>query len=253
MNQIVSLTGATSGIGQATAYHFASKGYDVILAGRRVERLNETAAEIQNKYKVNTLALELDVRDRQAVSDSLNHLEEKWAEISILVNNAGLASGFDFIQDGHIDDWDQMIDTNIKGLLYISKAVIPGMIRRGKGHIINIGSTAGKEVYAKGNVYCASKHAVDAITKGMRIDLLGTGIKVTQIAPGAAETEFSLVRFHGDAEQAKKVYKGFQPMTPEDIAEVIFYTTTLPEHLCINDLVLTSVAQANSFYIHREA
>ncbi|HAQ37086.1 MAG TPA: NAD(P)-dependent oxidoreductase [Saprospirales bacterium] len=253
MNQIVFLTGATSGIGQATAYHFASKGYDVILAGRRVERLNETAAEIQNKYKVNTLALELDVRDRQAVSDSLNHLEEKWAEISILVNNAGLASGFDFIQDGHIDDWDQMIDTNIKGLLYISKAVIPGMIRRGKGHIINIGSTAGKEVYAKGNVYCASKHAVDAITKGMRIDLLGTGIKVTQIAPGAAETEFSLVRFHGDAEQAKKVYKGFQPMTPEDIAEVIFYTTTLPEHLCINDLVLTSVAQANSFYIHREA
>lgn len=253
MNKIVFVTGATSGIGQATAHRFASNGYDIILAGRRTDRLNETAIEIQNKYKVNTLALELDVRDRQAVTESVSQLEDKWAEINILVNNAGLASGLDFIQDGNLDDWDQMIDTNVKGLLYVSKAVIPGMIRRGKGHIINIGSTAGKEVYTKGNVYCASKHAVDAITKGMRIDLLGTGIKVTQIAPGAAETEFSLVRFHGNAEQAKKVYQGFQPMTPDDIAEVIFYTTTLPEHLCINDLVLTSVAQANSFYIHREA
>jgi len=253
MNKIVFVTGATSGIGQATAHRFASNGYNIILAGRRSDRLNETAVEIQNKYKVNTLALELDVRDRQAVMESVSQLEDKWAEINILVNNAGLASGLDFIQDGNLDDWDQMIDTNVKGLLYISKAVIPGMIRRGKGHIINIGSTAGKEVYTKGNVYCASKHAVDAITKGMRIDLLGTGIKVTQIAPGAAETEFSLVRFHGNAEQAKKVYQGFQPMTPDDIAEVIFYTTTLPEHLCINDLVLTSVAQANSFYIHREA
>ncbi len=252
MNKIVLVTGATSGIGRATAYRFASNGFDIILAGRRKDRLDDISLDIQEKFNVKTLILELDVRNRAAVDSTLSQLAPEWQKIDILVNNAGLASGLDTIQEGSIDDWDKMIDTNVKGLLYVSKAVIPMMIKHGKGHIINIGSTAGKEVYLKGNVYCASKHAVDAITKGMRIDLLGTGIKVTQIAPGAAETEFSLVRFHGDAEKAKKVYEGYQPMTPEDIAEIIFYTTTLPDHLCINDLVLTSVAQANSFYIHRE-
>lgn len=252
MNKIVLVTGATSGIGRATAYRFASNGFDIILAGRRKDRLDDISLDIQEKFNVKTLILELDVRNRAAVDSTLSQLAPEWQKIDILVNNAGLASGLDTIQEGSIDDWDKMIDTNVKGLLYVSKAVIPMMIKHGKGHIINIGSTAGKEVYLKGNVYCASKHAADAITKGMRIDLLGTGIKVTQIAPGAAETEFSLVRFHGDAEKAKKVYEGYQPMTPEDIAEIIFYTTTLPDHLCINDLVLTSVAQANSFYIHRE-
>lgn len=252
MEKIVLVTGATSGIGRATAERFASGGNHIILTGRRPERLHEVSDKIERKYNVRTLALDLDVRDKKAVDSAFSQLTKDWQSIDILVNNAGLASGLDFVQDGDTDDWDKMIDTNVKGLLYVSRAIIPGMILRGKGHIINIGSTAGKEVYTKGNVYCASKHAVDAISKGMRIDLLGKGIKVTQIAPGAAETEFSLVRFHGDAEKAKKVYEGFQPMTPEDIAEVIFYTTTLPDHLCINDIVLTSLAQANSFYIHRE-
>jgi 3-hydroxy acid dehydrogenase / malonic semialdehyde reductase len=252
MEKIVLVTGATSGIGRATAERFASAGNHIILTGRRPERLTEVSEKIEKKYQVRTLPLLLDVRDRKAVESAFSQLTEEWQHIDILINNAGLASGLDFIQDGDADDWDKMIDTNVKGLLYVSRAIIPGMILRGKGHIINIGSTAGKEVYTKGNVYCASKHAVDAITKSMRIDLLGKGIKVTQIAPGAAETEFSLVRFHGDAEKAKKVYDGFQPMTPEDIAEILYFTTTLPDHLCINDLVLTSLAQANSFYIHRE-
>jgi NADP-dependent 3-hydroxy acid dehydrogenase YdfG len=179
-------------------------------------------------------------------------MPKKWKKIDVLVNNAGLASGLDLIQDADPDDFDKMIDTNVKGLLYISKGVIPGMVKRKSGHIINIGSTAGKEVYAKGNVYCASKHAVDAITKGMRIDLLGKGIKVTQIAPGAAETEFSEVRFHGDRKRAKAAYNGYQPMVADDIAQLVHFATTLPPHLCINDLVVTSLAQANSFYIDRK-
>jgi NADP-dependent 3-hydroxy acid dehydrogenase YdfG len=252
MKKIICITGASAGFGKATAEIFAKNGHDLIIAARRKEKINTLADELTQKYKVNILPIELDVRNKSAVKNAFNNLPENWKKIDVLINNAGLASGLDKIQDGNIDDWEKMLDTNVKGLLYVSNQVIPLMIAQKKGHIINIGSTAGKEVYQKGNVYCASKHAVDALTKGMRIDLLEHGIKVTQIAPGAAETEFSEVRFYGDIEKAKNVYQGFKPMTAEDIAGIIYYTTTLPEHLCINDLVVTSLAQANSVYIHKE-
>ncbi|GAB4257708.1 MAG: hypothetical protein Kow0079_14890 [Vicingaceae bacterium] len=245
------ITGATSGFGKATALKFAVNGYQVIITGRRSERLKSLSQAIEN-IGSKAYALNFDVRDRKAVNEAINSLPETWKSIDVLVNNAGLASGFDKFDEADIDDFERMIDTNVKGLIYVSKAVIPLMIKNKNGHIINIGSTAGKEVYEKGNVYCATKHAVDALNKAMRIDLLDHGIKVTQIAPGAAETEFSLVRFHGNEEQAKNVYKGYQPMLAEDIANIIFYTTTLPPHLCINDLVVTSLAQANSFYIKRD-
>lgn len=252
MKRTALITGATSGIGRACAKIFAEKDYHLIITGRREERLKELTIELVNEYGTQVLPLTFDVRKKAEVEKALNHLVEPWTTVDVLVNNAGLASGLDLIQDGDIEDWDKMIDTNVKGLLYVSKSVIPGMVDRGMGHIINIGSTAGKEVYSRGNVYCASKHAVDAITKGMRIDLLGTGIKVTQVAPGAAETEFSEVRFHGNKEKAKKVYEGYQPMTAEDIAGLVYYVTTLAPHLCINDLVVTALEQANSFYINRK-
>lgn len=252
MEKTALITGATAGFGKAIALRFASEGYRVIITGRRSDRLDDLKQEITERFNTACLTLNFDVRDRQKTLEVLNDLPTAWQNIDVLVNNAGLASGLSHVQDGDLDDWDKMIDTNVKGLLYVSKAILPGMVERGSGHVINIGSTAGKEVYENGNVYCASKHAVDAITKGMRIDLLGTGVKVTQIAPGAAETEFSEVRFHGDKQRAKDVYKGYQPMTAEDIAEVTYYATTLPPHLCINDMVLTSVSQANSFYIHRK-
>lgn len=252
MKKIICITGASAGFGKATVEIFAQNGHDLIIAARRKDKIKSIANELIQKYKVNVLPIELDVRNQSAVKNAFDNLPENWKKIDVLINNAGLASGLDKIQDGNIDDWEKMLDTNVKGLLYVSKEVIPLMIAQKKGHIINIGSTAGKEVYQKGNVYCASKHAVDALTKGMRIDLLEHGIKVTQIAPGAAETEFSEVRFYGDKEKAKNVYQGFKPMSAEDVAEIIYYTTTLPEHLCINDLVVTSLAQANSVYIHRE-
>jgi 3-hydroxy acid dehydrogenase/malonic semialdehyde reductase len=253
MNKTVLVTGATSGFGRAIALKFAKNGYNTIITGRREERLLELKNEIESS--TNSLAhhLTFDVRNNQEVKNAIVSLPENWRFINVLVNNAGLASGLDKIQDGDSEDWDKMIDTNVKGLLYVSKAVIPLLESTGNGHIINIGSTAGKEVYERGNVYCASKHAVDAISKGMRIDLLEKGIKVTQIAPGAAETEFSQVRFHGDKEKARNAYNGYQPMSAEDIAEVTYYTTTLPPHLCINDLVMTSLAQASSHYIHRKS
>ncbi len=252
MNKIVLVTGATSGFGEAIAKKFAENSYDVIITGRRTERLSALKAELEKNPNCNAYELTFDVRDKTSTNDSIQSLPENWKNIDILVNNAGLASGLDRIQDGNEDDWDKMIDTNVKGLLYVSKAVIPLMTKRKSGHVINIGSTAGKEVYERGNVYCASKHAVNAISKGMRIDLLGTGIKVTQICPGAAETEFSVVRFHGDTERAKAAYNGYKPMNAKDIAEVVFYTTTLPPHLVINDLVMTSISQANSFYTLRK-
>ena len=252
MNKIVLITGATAGFGEACARLFAEKGDNIIITGRRKERLEKLSGELEETFGIKTLALVFDVRQQKEVESALTNLPDVWKNIDILVNNAGLASGFDHIQDGSIDDWDKMIDTNVKGLLYVSKAIIPSMVERASGHVINIGSTAGKEVYMKGNVYCASKHAVDAITKGMRMDLLGTGIKVTQVAPGAAETEFSEVRFHGDKDKAKSVYEGYKPMTGKDIAEVVYYVTTLPDHLCINDLVVTAISQANSFYIDRK-
>lgn len=252
MNKTVLITGATAGFGEATARLFAQNKYNVIVTGRRGERLDKLKQELESEFQVQVLTLCFDVRKREDVAKQLESLPKEFSDIDVLVNNAGLASGLNHLQDGDLDDWDKMIDTNVKGLLYVSKAIIPGMISRKAGHIINIGSTAGKEVYENGNVYCASKHAVDAISKGMRIDLLGTGIKVTQIAPGAAETEFSEVRFHGDKERAKNAYNGYQPMTAEDIAGLVYYATTLPPHLCINDLVVTSISQANSFYINRE-
>jgi len=251
MSKTVLVTGATSGFGEAIARIFAAAGDRVIITGRRTDRLTKLKNDL-TKEGAEVFALTFDVRHENEVNVALANLSPSWKSIDILVNNAGLASGLHHIQDGNTEDWDKMIDTNVKGLLYVSKAVIPGMVKRGRGHIVNIGSTAGKEVYERGNVYCASKHAVDAITKGMRIDLLGKGIKVTQISPGAAETEFSLVRFHGDEDRAKNVYNGYQPMSAEDIAELTYYSTSLPPHLCINDLVVTSTSQANSFYIKRE-
>jgi NADP-dependent 3-hydroxy acid dehydrogenase YdfG len=252
MGKRILITGATAGFGKATAELFAAKGYDLIITGRRKERLIELKSSLENEHGVHVTTLAFDVRNKDATSEALESIPFDQRDIEILVNNAGLAAGKDPIQSGDIDDWERMIDTNVKGLLYVTRTIAPWMVERRRGHIVNIGSTAGKEVYANGNVYCATKHAVDALTKALRIDLLGKGVKVTQIAPGAAETEFSLVRFHGDEEAAKKVYDGYQAMSAEDIAGMIWMSTQLPAHLCINDLVVTSLAQANSFYIDRE-
>lgn len=245
----VLITGATAGFGAACAEKFASEGYRLILTGRRTERLEA----MQQQLKVPTRILTFDVRDRTAVETALASLENDWRDIDILINNAGLALDLSPIDQGNIDDWDTMIDTNVKGLLYVSRMVLPWMKARGKGHVINIGSTAAKHVYANGNVYCASKSAVAALSEGMRIDLLPYGIKVTAVHPGAAETEFSVVRFKGDEERAKNVYKGFTPLHAEDVANVVFYCCSLPAHFCINDLVMTPTAQANAIYTHRQA
>ncbi len=252
MNKITLITGATSGIGKACAILFAKHSHDLILTGRRTERIQKLAKELEKKYQVQVLPLVFDIRDRDATAHAISSLTEEWGNIEILVNNAGLAVGLNTVQDGLIDDWERMIDTNIKGLLYMSRAVLPLMINNGKGHVINIGSIAGKEVYPNGNVYCATKFAVDALSKGMRIDTVKHGIKVTQIAPGAVETEFSNVRFHGDNERAATVYKGYQPLRPEDVAEVVYYATTLPKHVNINDLVLMPSSQASAVIMHKE-
>jgi 3-hydroxy acid dehydrogenase/malonic semialdehyde reductase len=252
MRKTVLITGATSGIGEATAIKFAEATNRLIVTGRRKERLTELAGHLVQEYGIDVLPLCFDVRDRKQVDKFLGNLPEEWSRIDILINNAGLAAGLSHIDEGDRDDWDQMIDTNVKGLLYVTRAVAPGMVKRGSGHIINIASTAGKEVYENGAVYCGSKHAVDAISRGMRIDLLKHNIKVTNISPGMAETEFSIVRFKGDKEKASAVYNGVNPLTGEDIAGVIFYCTTLPSHVCINDLVITPTAQAGSHYIFRK-
>lgn len=250
MAKTIFITGATSGFGKATAELFAKNGDNIIITGRRKERLSLLANKLTSKHGVEVVSLCFDVRNNDEVISAINSLNNK--KIDLLVNNAGLASGLNKIQDGSLDDWEKMIDTNVKGLLYVSKAIIPSMINNKSGHIINIGSTAGKEVYMNGNVYCATKHAVNAITKAMRIELLEHGIKVSQVCPGAAETEFSEIRLHGDVEKAKQVYEGYEPMTAEDIASVIFYVGNLPKNLCINDLVVTSLSQANSFYINKK-
>lgn len=244
------ITGATSGIGKACAVKFSQNNYHLILTGRREDRLLKLKDELQKEYKNEIITLTFDVRNREAVKSAIATISSK--TIDVLVNNAGLAAGMDNIQDGSMDDWDQMIDTNVKGLLYVTKAIAPMMVAQKSGHIINIGSIAGKEVYPKGNVYCASKHAVDALTKGMRIDLLESGIKVSQIAPGAVETEFSMVRFKGNKETADNVYKGFEPLHAEDIAEVAFYVTTLPPHVNINDLLIMPTAQASATNLIRK-
>jgi len=251
MNRTILITGATSGFGKAIAEKFASGGDHVIITGRRKERLQELEKELIRTYKVKVLSLTFDVRDKEACFQAFKKLPDPWEKMDVLINNAGLAAGRDFFEEASLDDWETMIDTNIKGLLYVSKAVLPYLIKNGNGHIINIGSIAAKETYEKGNVYCASKSAVDAISQGMRIDLLRHQIKVTAIHPGAAETEFSLVRFKGDASTAKKIYEGYQPLTAENVADVIHFCASLPVHVCINDLVMTPVAQANSYYLHR--
>ena len=251
MNKIILITGATSGFGKAIAEKFAASGDHLIITGRRGERLKEIEQDLSARYNVRILPLVMDVQKKEQVFDTIEKLPEKWQPIDVLINNAGLAAGRDYFDEASLQDWETMIDTNVKGVLYVTKAVLPFMLSRKTGHIINIGSTAAKEVYEKGNVYCASKSAVDALSEAMRIDLLRHGIKVTAIHPGAAETEFSIVRLKGDKEAARKVYEGFQPLTAEDVANVVLYCSTLPAHVCINDLVLTATAQANSFYFHR--
>lgn len=251
MNKIVLITGATSGIGEACAKKFAAAGYNLIITGRRVERLLEIKANIETTCPVNILLLNFDVQDRKAVENTFVNLAAEWKQIDILINNAGLAAGRDFFEDADMNDWETMLNTNVHGLLYVSKAVVPLMIAQKKGHIINMGSIAGKEVYEKGNVYCASKFAVDAISKAMRIDLLKHNIRVTGIHPGAVETEFALVRFKGDKDKAAATYDGYTALSANDIADTIFYCTQLPEHVCINDLVITSSQQAGAHYFHK--
>lgn len=243
-NKTVLITGATSGIGRATAILFAVKGFRLILCGRRQDRLVALQSELSKKTDVHVL--NFDVSNKETVHSALNSLPAEFANIDVLINNAGNAHGLDPIQDGNEEDWDAMMDINVKGLLYVSKAVIPQMVARKSGHIINIGSTAGKEVYPKGNVYCASKHAVDALTTGMRIDLNPYGIKVGAVNPGAVETEFSNVRFKGDDAKADAVYNGFEPLVAEDIAETLLFVVTRPAHVNIADLVITPTAQASA-------
>lgn len=250
MDKNVLITGATSGIGKATAELLANEGYNLILCGRRSERLKMLKEELSQKSRIRTLSF--DVRDREKVVAKIGGLEDEWKEIDILLNNAGNAHGLAPIQEGSIDDWDAMIDINVKGLLYVSKAVVPGMVERKSGHIINIGSIAGKEVYPNGNVYCASKFAVDAINQGMRIDLNQYGIKVTAINPGLVETEFSLVRFKGDKERANVNYQGYKPLSAKDIAEVILFTIQRPSHVNISDLIILPTAQASTTIIKKD-
>jgi 3-hydroxy acid dehydrogenase / malonic semialdehyde reductase len=250
MSKIILVTGASSGFGKAIATKFAAGGWNVIITGRRKEILDELAKALETTYGIKALSLIFDVQDKKAVFENLQNLPVEWQAINILVNNAGLALGRDSFENANLEDWETMIDTNVKGLLYASKAVLPMLIKE-KGHIINIGSTAGKEVYKDGNVYCASKHAVDAISKAQRIDLLPYQIKVTAIHPGAADTEFSVVRFKGDAEKAKAVYNGYTPLMAEDIADTVWYVANTPAHVCINDLVITCTAQANSMYLQK--
>ncbi len=243
------ITGATSGIGRSTARLFAKNGIRLILCGRRQERLDDIRLELQGFTKVHTL--NFDVRDKAMVFKLIKNLPEEFSEIDILINNAGNAHGLDTIQEGNTEDWDAMLDINVKGLLYVSKAILPKMVERRSGHIINIGSTAGKEVYPKGNVYCASKHAVDAINQGMRLDLNGKGIKVSAINPGLVETEFSDVRFKGDGERAAKVYQGYIPLKPEDISDIIWFAVTRPPHVTIADLTVMCLDQASSTIVNK--
>jgi NADP-dependent 3-hydroxy acid dehydrogenase YdfG len=252
MSKIALITGATSGIGKACAEIYAQNGYQLIITGRRANRLAEFKDQLESDYPIKVKTLCFDVRDRNEVEKNFQALPTELKKVDILINNAGLSQGLDSLQNGNLDDWDTMIDTNIKGLLYVSKIVSNWMIANKKGHIVNLGSIAGKEVYANGNVYCATKHAVDALNKAMRIDLLPHGIKVTGIHPGAVETEFSIVRFHGDKDKATKIYEGYEPLAAKDIAETIYFTTSRPSHVNINDLVIMPTAQASAFYWNKE-
>jgi 3-hydroxy acid dehydrogenase/malonic semialdehyde reductase len=252
MSKIIMVTGATTGFGKAIAIRFAKNGYNIIITGRRKELLLDLENELLSFGKIKVLSLNFDVRKQEVVASVIEKLPEEWKAIDILVNNAGLAVGMNHIDTGVIDDWDRMIDTNIKGLLYVTRAVSPLMVARNSGHIFNIGSIAGLDAYENGNVYCATKSAVAALSKSMRIDLLKNNIRVTNIAPGMAETEFSLVRFKGDKEKADSVYKGIDALTADDIADVIYYCATLPDHVCINELVITPTQQASVNHNYRK-
>ena len=251
-NRVVLITGASSGIGRSCARAFADTGARLILTARRLQRLEELAVELKRKPGEDILLQGLDVRDQPAVARAVSKLPAEWAAIDVLVNNAGLSRGLDKLHEGKLDDWEEMIDVNIKGLLYVSRAVIPGMVKRGHGHVINIGSIAGREVYPGGNVYCATKFAVDALSKGMRLDLSGTGLRVTQVSPGMVETEFSLVRFRGDKERAGKVYQGLTPLSPDDIADAVVYCATRAPHVNISEMIVMPTDQASTTMVHRK-
>ncbi len=251
MNRVIFITGATSGIGKACAEQFAASGDRLIINGRRRDRLEELKRSLEEKHQAEILCAPFDVQNKEEVFNTVDSLEERWKEIDVLINSAGLALGKDFFDEAEIADWETMINTNVTGLLYVSRAVLPFMKKRKEGHVINIGSVAGSEMYEKGNAYCATKSAVDAISHTMRIDLLRYRIKVTNVKPGAVETEFSLVRFKGDEEKASKVYEGFTPLTEKDIADVIFYCASLPPNVCINELTITPVTQADGIYFFK--
>jgi len=253
MTKTILITGATSGFGKAIAEKFAQHGYNLCITGRRAERLEAAKKELQHQYGIKVTTLAFDIRNRKQVEEAIAQMKTEVDHIDILVNNAGLAAGLATIDEGNIDDWETMIDTNVKGLLYMTRQIAPMMKKRSSGHIINIGSTAGKGVYKNGNVYCATKFAVDALTQAIRIDLLPYGIKSTAINPGMAETEFSLVRFKGDEERAKNMYAGVKALQAEDIANIVFFAATLPPHVCINDLTVTCLTQANPYYAIKEA
>lgn len=254
MNQMktVFITGATAGIGRACAHAFARAGHRLIINGRRENLLASLQSELIETYDAEVYLLPFDVREKESVFGAVHQLPDEWKKIDLLINNAGLALGRELFDEAHLHDWETMVNTNVLGLLYVTKAVLPGMVKRKEGHVINIGSTAGDLTYEGGNVYCATKAAVAAISEGMRIDLLRNNIRVTNVKPGAVETEFSLVRHKGDAERATDTYKGFRPLTGDDVAEVILYCASLPPHMCINDLTLTPTAQANGIYLHRD-
>jgi NADP-dependent 3-hydroxy acid dehydrogenase YdfG len=251
-DKIVFITGASSGIGKATATQFAALGAHILICARRNEKVLTLAEDLRKRYNVRTFAFQLDVRNQKEVERSLNALPAEWKNISVLVNNAGLSRGLDNVQDAKIEDWDEMIDTNVKGLLYITRAVLPSMVERNEGHIINIGSVAGHWTYAKGNVYAATKFAVNALSQGIKMDLLGTPIRVTSIDPGLVETEFSVVRFRGDEDRAKKVYEGLTPLTPDDIAESIVWAATRPAHVNVNNIILMATDQSAPTMVHRK-
>ncbi len=252
MSKIAMITGASAGIGEACAMEFARNGYNLLLTARRLDRLEVLAESLMAEYKVDVRILGMDVRSKQSVVDSFESLDDAWKHIDVLINNAGLSQGLDPLDQGDTDDWDRMIDTNIKGLLYVSRTVIPRMKERKAGHVINIGSIAGKEVYPNGNVYCATKHAVDALNKAMRMELLPYKIKVTALHPGAVNTEFSTVRFKGDVERADRVYEGFLPLLATDIADAAWYVVSRPAHVNINELIIMPASQANGTMINRE-
>lgn len=252
-NKIVFITGASSGIGRSCAHAFAREGARLLLAARRLDRLEKLGSDLKAEFGAKAHFFELDVRNQAAVESTISVLPREWQDIEVLVNNAGLSRGLDKLYEGKISDWEEMIDTNIKGLLYVSRAVIPGMVLRGRGHVINIGSIAGRDIYPNGNVYCATKAAVIALSKGLRLDLLGTPLRVSCVDPGMVETEFSLVRFHGDGERAVKVYQGLTPLAPDDIAEAVVFCATRPAHVNVSELVVYPTAQASATMVHRKS